>query len=170
MIKMKAIKRPGFTITELMLAVALVSTCMVSVGFVFFDNQRAWNTTYTKANSAIMLDSHMAGKAFESTVRKASCEKYLLDPDGLWVEVYYFASAASANVDRYARMKVESGTFKIEHGIYTPVRQTLYTTDICDGVTAFSFSGSGRCIRMKMTVSDNDSDVSFVSSAIPQNE
>ena len=169
MIKIKPIRRTGLTLIELMVATALAAICMVSVGFVFSDSQKAWNKTYTKANNAIMLDSHCAGKAFEATVRKASCERYLLDPENRWVEVYYFASGTSTTLDRYARLKVEGGTFYIEHGIPDP-RQTLYTTPICQNVTKFSFTGSGRCIRMQMTLSDNDSDVSFISSSVPQNE
>jgi hypothetical protein len=35
-----------------------------------------------------VLDSQLASKAFEATVRRASCERYLLDTDGRWVEVY----------------------------------------------------------------------------------
>jgi len=152
-------------------ASALAIICMLAVGAVFSDSQKAWNETYTKANSSIMLDSHIASKAFEATIRKASCEKYLLDTavPAHWVEVYYFASDTSATTDRYARLKVEGGTFYIEHGIFNP-RQTLDTTPICDNVTAFSFSGSGRCIRMQMTLSNNNDDVSFISSAVPQNQ
>ena len=168
--KQKKIKNRGFSLTELMLVIALASTCMVSVGFIFLDNQRAWNDTYIKANSTIMLDSHRAGKAFDATVRKASAEKYLIDSAGQWVEVYYFDSEASAKIDRYARLYVTGGTFYIEHGIPDP-RQTLYTNPICQHVTAFYFTNSGRCIRMQMTLSDdNGTDVSFISSAIPQNE
>ncbi|MFH1369865.1 MAG: prepilin-type N-terminal cleavage/methylation domain-containing protein [Planctomycetota bacterium] len=170
--KIKPIRRTGLTLIELMVALALATICILAVGAVFSDSQKAWNKTYTKANNAIMLDSHLAGKAFETTIRNASCEKYLLDPESRWVEVYYFASETSATLDRYARLYVEGGIFYIQHGIPDPPgpRQTLYTNPICENVTAFSFSGSGRCIRMQMTVSDNDSDVSFISSAIPQNE
>lgn len=164
-------RRTGLTLVELMVASALSTICMLAVGAVFSDSQKAWNETYIKANSSIMLDSHIACKAFEATVRKASCERYLLDSDpaGRWIEVYYFASEASTSLDRYARFTVEGGTFYIECGIIDP-RQTLYINPICNGVTAFSFSGSGHCIRMQMTLSNNDSDVSFISSAVPQNQ
>ena len=174
MIKMKPIRRTGLTLVELMVACSMSTICMLAVGAVFSDSQKAWNITYTKANSAIMLDSHLANKAFEATVRMASCEKYLLDtPDAdgksHWVEVYYYASDASTTTDRYAKLYVDGGTFYIEHGIFDP-RETLATTPICSTVTAFNFSGSGRCIRMQMTLSDSDSDVSFISSAVPQNQ
>jgi hypothetical protein len=164
-------RRTGLTLVELMVASALSTICVLAVGGVLSDSQKAWNETYTKANSAIMLDSQLASKAFEATVRRASCERYLLDSDpaGRWVEVYYFASDASAATDRYARFTVEGGTFYIEYGVIDP-RQTLYINPICSNVTAFSFSGSGRCIRMQMTLSNNDSDVSFISSAVPQNQ
>jgi len=167
---LRSAAKKGLTLIELMVASALATICMLAVGAVFSDSQKAWNVTYAKANSSIMLNSHLASKAFEATVRRASCEKYLLDTTNfLWVEVYYFASDTSATTDRYARLYVEGGTFYIEHGIFEP-RQTIDTTPICNNVTAFSFSGSGRCIRLDMTLSDNDSDVRFISSAVPQNQ
>jgi prepilin-type N-terminal cleavage/methylation domain-containing protein len=168
-IKIKLIRRTGLTLIELMVVTALASICMLAVGVVFCDSQKAWNGTYTKANSSIMLDSQLASKAFEAAIRKASCEKYSLDTAGRWVEVYYFASETSTTTDRYARLYLEGGTFYIECGILDP-RQTLYTNPICNNVTAFSFSGSGRCIRMKMTLSDNSQDVNCISSAVPQNQ
>jgi len=169
--KEEAQRRTGLTLIELMVASAMATICVLAVGVVFSDSQKAWNITYTKANCSIMLDSHLASKAFEATVRKASCEKYLIDADGQWVEVYYFASDESLTTDRYARLYVESGTFYIEYGIFNP-RQTIDTTTICNNVTAFSFSSSGRCIRMKMTLTDDKTKdvVSFNSAAVLQNQ
>jgi prepilin-type N-terminal cleavage/methylation domain-containing protein len=179
MIKIKPIRRSGLTLIELMVAAALAVICMLAVGLVFSDSQKAWNRTYTKANSAVMLDSHMASKAFEATVRKATCERYLLDPpdannESHWVEVYYFASDSSETTDRYAKLYVEDGTFKIEHGVFNPENNPAttesYTTEICSNVTNFNFSGSGRCIRLEMTLSEGNDSVTFISSAIPQNQ
>ena len=167
---LRSAAKKGLTLIELMVASAMATICMLAVGVVFSDSQKAWNKTYIKANSSIMLDSHLASKAFEATVRKASCQQYLLDSDGYWVEVYYYASEASATTDRYARMYVDNGgIFYIETGIIDP-RETLSINPICNHVTAFSFSGSGRCIRLEMTLSNNNDDVSFISSAVPQNQ
>jgi|GEM_PF-546434 len=171
--------KKGLTLIELMVALALATICMLAVGAVLSDSQKAWNQTYTKANSSIMLDSHLASKAFEATIRKASSEKYLLDTtDHLWVEVYYFASNDSNTPDSYACLQVQDGKFYIDHGTLPSPTQLNGIPDppqdpdnyICKNVTAFSFSGSGRCIRLQMTLSDNNSDVSFVSSAAPQNQ
>jgi hypothetical protein len=172
--KIKPIKRTGLTLIELMVVSGLATVCMLAVGTVVVNNQKTWNITYSRAHESIMINSHLAKKAFEATIRKASCEKYLLDlPDSdgksHWVEVYYFDSDASAATDRYAKLFVEGGTFYIEDGVISP-RSSLSVTPICNNVTAFSFSGSGRCIRLEMTLSDNDTDVSFISSAIPQNQ
>jgi Tfp pilus assembly protein PilE len=169
--------KKGLTLIELMVASAMATICVLAVGAVFSDSQKAWNQTYIKANSSIMLDSHLASKAFEATIRKASCERYLLDPAGQWVEVYYFASDASTTTDRYAYLHVENNTFYIDHGTTPSPRQQIGRPDpspnpICENVDedAFSFSGSGRCIRLDMTLSNNDSDVRFFSSAVPQNQ
>ena len=175
MLKIRPIKRAGLTIVELITASVMGVICLLAVGTVVYDSQKAWNETYTKANSSIMLDSHMASKAFEATVRKATCQQYTLDPPdeessiSHWAEVYYFASTTSADTDRYAKLYVENGTFYIEHGVFSP-RQVLGTIPICNNVTAFSFSGSGRCVRMQMTLSEGNDSVSFISSAIPQNQ
>jgi len=169
MIKIKLIRRTGLTLIELMVASAMATICMIAVGVVFSDSQKAWNETYTKANSAIMLDSHLASKAFEAAIRNASCEKYLLDNAGRWVKVYYFSSEIPEEPDRYAKLFVEGGEFRIEHGSLNP-EQYINDVNICGSVTAFSFSGSGRCIRMQMTLSNNDYDVNFISSAVPQNQ
>jgi hypothetical protein len=123
-----------------------------------------------------MLDSHLASKAFEATIRRATSQQYLLDPPDAegkshWVEVYYFASDASTSTDRYAKLYVSGGTFYIEHGIIDPKETLGDPTPICNNVTAFSFSSSGRCIRMSMTLSNNNNDdVSFFCSAVPQNQ
>jgi prepilin-type N-terminal cleavage/methylation domain-containing protein len=162
-------RRKGLTLIELIVASAMATICMLAVGGVFSDTQKAWNVTYSRAHEPIMVNSHLANKAFEATVRKASCEKYKIDTEGHWVEVYYFASDASATTDRYAKMYVEDGTFYIENGVFNP-RETLETTAICSTVTDYLFSGSGRCIRMRMTLSDDNSDVNFISSAVPQNQ
>jgi hypothetical protein len=167
--KIKPAKRTGLTLVELMVASAMAIICMLAVGVVFSENQKEWNSTYNRAHEPIMVNSHLANKAFESIVRKASCEKYKLDIDGHWVEVYYFDSDASPATDRFAKMYVENGTFYIETGIIDP-RETLNTTAICNTVTDYLFSGSGRCIRMRMTLSNSDSDVNFISSAVPQNQ
>jgi Tfp pilus assembly protein PilE len=174
MFKIRPIRRNGLTLIELMVAAAMAMICVLAVGAVFYDSQKAWNETYMKANSAIMLDSHIASKAFEASVRKATCERYLLDPPDAydkshWVEVYYFASTASAIIDRYAKLYVENSTFYIERGTLSP-RQALNTTTICSNVTDFNFSGSGRCIRLEMTLSKGNDSVTFISAAIPQNQ
>ena len=167
-------RRMGLTIVELITASVMGVICMLAVGTVVYDSQKAWNETYIKANSTLLLDSHMASKAFEATVRKASCQQYMLDPPdenskSHWVEVYYFASTTSEDTDRYAKLYVENCTFYIEHGVFSP-RQALGTIPICNNVTAFSFSGSGRCIRLEMTLSEGNDSVTFISSAIPQNQ
>jgi hypothetical protein len=168
--KRKPVTRTGLTLVELITASSMATVCILAVGLVFSDSQNAWNKTYTKSNSAIMLDSHNASKAFEAAVRKATCQKYLLDTtSGQWVEVYYFASAASTVPDRFAKFYVDNGTFYIDRGVISPL-QVLDTTAVCDNVTEYLFSGSGRCVRLNMTLSKDNQSVTFNSSAIPQNQ
>ncbi len=167
--KQKNAKTTGFTLIELMIVCAMVTTCIVAVGVVFSDSQKSWNATYRRAYCDVMLDSHIASKAFEASVRRATCERYLLDNTGRWIEVYYFADGTSPKLDRYAKLFTTGGTFYIEYGCLDP-KQTYDVIPICENVTACTFSGAGRCIRMQMTLSDNNHDVSLIASAVPQNQ
>jgi len=156
---------------ELMIASSIALVCLLSVGTIISESQKAWNYTYNKATSSNMLDSHVASKTFEATIRKASSEKYLLDSAGRWVAVFYFDSDTSAETDRYAKFYVENAVFYLEYGVISP-SQIIDTVPICGNVAEYNFSGSGRCIRLDMTLGDPNtgSDVSFVTSAVPQNQ
>lgn len=176
MIKRKRnINNSGLTIIELVIAAAMATISMLAISAVFSDSQKSWNATYQKAYSGVVTESHVARKAFEATIRRAVCDRYRLDDYGQWVEVYYFATDTSPKADRYARLYASDGIFLLEYGIYNsnlnpPGKETLGTLPICQNVTACSFSGAGRCIRMSLTLAKNGRSATLLASATPQNQ
>lgn len=161
--------KPGFTLIELAITLAMATVSMLALSAVFSDSQKSWNTTYQRAYSGVVTESHVARKAFDATIRRAICDRYTLDDYGQWVEVYYFATDASLKADRYARLYASEGTFYLKYGILSP-KETLGTLPICQNVTACSFSGAGRCIRMSLTLSKNGRSATLLASATPQNQ
>ena len=165
----KLSRQSGVTLVEVTVVCAMVAICILAVGVVFSDSHKSWNQTYQRAYCDPMIESHVAAKTFEAVIRRATCERFLLDNSGQYIEVYYFATETSPKVDQYAKMYTSGGTFFLEFGETSP-RETLGIIPVCDNVVSCTFSGAGRCIRMHMTLTDNDHDVSLIASAIPQNQ
>jgi len=168
----KNINNSGLTLIELVIAAAMATISMLAISAVFSDSQKSWKATYEKAYSGVVTNSHIARKAFEATIRRAICDRYELDDYGLGqrVEVYYFAADTSPKADRYACLYAsDDGTFCLEYGKLSP-RETLDTLPICENVTACSFSGAGRCIRMSLTLSKDGRSATLLASATPQNQ
>ncbi len=165
----KNINNSGFTIVELVIAAAMATISMLAISAVFSDSQKSWNATYQRAYSSVVIESHIARKAFEATIRRAVCDRYMLDDNGHWVEVYYFAADTSTKADRYARLYASDGTFYLDYGKLNP-KETLGILPVCENVTACSFSGAGRCIRMSLTLSKNGRSTTLLASATPQNQ
>lgn len=154
MSKKKLPMRGGFTLIELMAATVLAIIVILGMSLILADSQRGWNRMYSRIYSKVVTDSYAAKGAFDAVVRKASKEKYLLDAAGNWIEVYYYADAASTSADRYARFYCVGeprGTLYVEYGRLNP-RQTLRIDVICDNVSSCDFKTSGTSVQMLLTL------------------
>jgi len=90
----------GFTIIELTIAAAIGLIVMLGITTILVDSQRGWQRMYNAIYSDVATDSYVAGKTFDAVVRRATKTRFLLDEAGNWAEVYYYADANSAVVDR----------------------------------------------------------------------
>jgi len=158
----------GFTIVELMIATGLASTIIIAVGVLVVDSQRGWNTMYNRAYSDVVTDSHVARRMFDHVIRSASSQGILLDDDGGWVEVYYYADPNSPAVDRYARFYGLNSQLLIEYGALNP-RQTLNTEIICEDVTSCAFMSAGNSVQMILRLDNGSQNKTVVASAVMHN-
>jgi prepilin-type N-terminal cleavage/methylation domain-containing protein len=162
-------RRGGFTLVELVLAMVLALIVISSTGIILVDSQRGWHRMYNKIYSDVVTDSYVARATFDSVVRKASGENYLLSETGNWVEVYYYADTSSTTLDRYALFYYEyDGQLNVEYGSLDP-RQTLDVQTICNNVTNCTFEGSGRSVQMVLTLDDGSQSATVVTSAVMHN-
>jgi Tfp pilus assembly protein FimT len=171
MLKKKLTVRQGFTIVELMITVLIVTMVMFGIGVMVVDSQRGWNRMYNRIYSDVATGSYVARRTFDSVIRKASGGQLLLDDAATWIEVYYYADANSAVIDRYARFSYDAGDsqLSIEYGIAEP-RQTLSVQTVCENVSSCVFKRAGRSAQMMLTLDDGSQTASVVTSAVMHNQ
>jgi hypothetical protein len=171
---MTAIKRRqnnsrGFTLVELMVTTVIMIIVGLAIGVVIVDGQSGWSFMYERINSDVVTDGYAARRKFDSVMRSASREKLLLDSAGSWIEVYYYATASSTVLDRYARFYVSDGDLNYEYGQLEP-RATLGVETVCENVTACTFKQVGQSTQMILTLDNGTQANTIVSSAVTHNQ
>ncbi len=167
--KSKLTSQRGFTLVELAITIAISTIVILGVAVVLVSNQSAWNHMYNKAHSDVVTDGFVAKKTFDTLIRKASRENFLINDAGNLLEIYYYEDEDSASADRYARFYEDGGRLILEHGEHEP-RETLTVQTICENVSNCIFTRAGRSAQMILTL-DNGSQTTIVSaSAVMHNE
>lgn len=169
MIKKRSNNLGGFTLVELMITTVVMLIVGLAVGVVIVNGQTSWNFMYERINSDVVTDGYAARKRFDAVMRSASREKIVLDGAGSWVEVYYYSTASSTVVDRYARFYVADGDLNLEHGQLEP-RKTLGVETVCRNVTSCTFRQSGQSVEMILKLDNGKQTNTIVSSAITFNQ
>lgn len=168
MIHKKLISARGFTLIELITATAIMIFVILAIGMALVDGQRGWNQMYDRMYSDVVSDGYVARRKFDAVLRKASREKFLIDPAGSWVEVYYFATDASTVLDRYARFYTSGGKLNIEYGQLDP-KSTLSNKTVCENVSSCTFNQLGRSIQMVLKLDNGKQTNTIITSAITNN-
>ena len=156
----------GLTLVELVIAM-LVSTLVASaVGIVMVDGYNSWARTYVRAYSDVVSGGLAAKRAFEKTVRNASCSKVFVGDNGEWIEFRGYSSASCAKPDCYSRFYTADETLQLETGTIEP-RLALSWRTVCGQVSGCTFTTSGRSAQMILTLEDDESEpVVFTASAV----
>lgn len=168
MIKKRLAASRGFTLIELMIAIAIMVIVVLAIGIALVDGQRGWNYMYDRIYSDVVTDGYVARRKFDAVLRKASRDKFLLDPAGGWVEVYYYANDASTVVDRYARFYASGGKLNVEYGLY-PNKETLSVETVCGNVSGCTFVQLGRSIQMILKLDNGTQTNTVITSAVTNN-
>ena len=168
-------KTNGFTLTELILAIAISSILILTIGVVMLDTQRGWLDTYAKIHGGAAGDAMMAKTAFDRIVRKSSRSIY--DMGGMDdITVYYYNNwLTSSSLDRYARfyrsidkpseMYVQHGTVD-SSGIKTMTGEVLLASTVTD----LEFKPVDGGMAMKLALDDSRESTTVVTAAILHNE
>ncbi len=168
MIKKRLTASPGFTIIELLIATAIMVIVVLAIGIALVDGQRGWSIQYDRIYSEVVTDGYVARRKFDAVTRTASRDRFLLDPAGSWVEVYYYADDTSTVVDRYARFYTANGDLNVEYGQLDPT-VTLSVETVCGNVSACTFKQLGRSIQMILKLDNGKQTNTIISSAVANN-
>jgi hypothetical protein len=159
----------GFTLVELMVAITASMIIMLGVALVLANSQKSWNQLYTRAFSDVVGDTNVAGIKFKGIIRKASRYGFVVDDKGEGMEVYYYNSEDSNDVDRYAHFYELNGDLNLEIGKLNP-RETLEVQTISENVTQCFFTAVGRSAQMMLTLDNGSRTISTVSCAYLHNQ
>lgn len=154
---------------ELMITTVIMVIVGLAIGVVIVDGQTCWNTMYDRINSDVSMDGYAARKKFDAVVRNASRGRSALAEDGSWIEVYSYASSASASVDRYWRFYVADEDLNLEYGELDP-RVTLTVETVCSNVSTCTFLQTGQAVQMTLVLDNGTQTNAIVSSAVMHNE
>ncbi len=168
MIKKRLTASRGFTLIELMIAMAITIIVVLAIGVALVDGQRGWSIQYDRIYSDVVTDGYVARRKFDAVMRNASRDKFLLDDAGGWVEVYYYANDTSTVVDRYARFYVANGNLNVEYGQLDP-KATLSIETVCGNVSGCTFEQLGRSIQMILKLDNGTRTNTVISSAVTHN-
>jgi hypothetical protein len=168
MIKKRLTASRGFTLIESLTAVAIMIIVILAIGVALVDGQRGWNYMYGRIYSDIVTDGYVARRKFDAVMRTASREKFLIDPAGGWVEVYYYASDASTVVDRYARFYSSGDKLNVEYGQLNPKATDTIET-VCGNVSSCTFVQLGRSIQMVLKLDNGKQKNTLITSAVTNN-
>lgn len=166
--KKKLTASRGFTLIELIMAMAIMIFVVLAIGMALVDGQRGWNNMFNRVYSYVVTEGYVARRKFDAVLRKASREKFLIDPAGSWVEVYYYATDASTDLDCYARFYTAGNKLSIEYGQLNPT-STLSTETVCQNVSSCTFKQLGRSIQMVLKLDDGKQTNTVITSAVTNN-
>ena len=168
MLRKTYISRCGFTILELVIASVASIIVLAAVSVLISDGQRGWNSMYNHLNSPVVTDAYIAKKRFDSVIRKAARDNFLIDDAGQWLEVYYYEDELVSSPDSYARFFVDGNDLNIEYGTLNP-RETSSVKTICSNVSGCLFKQIGKSAQMVLTLQNGPQTVNTVSSEVMHN-
>lgn len=161
--------RRGFTLSELIVVIAIAPIVVLSIGIVLVDSQRGWNQMYNHVNNGVVSDGYVARKAFDAVVRKSSIKRERLGNDNDEVEVYYYNDPASfTELDRYARFYAAGTELLVDYGELNAngnPKGQCQTVTLARNVEFASFSVAGSCVQMTLRLDNGREALTVMTSA-----
>ena len=168
MINKRLTSSRGFTLIELITGTAIMIFVILAIGMALVDGQRGWNNMFNSVNSDVITDGYVTRRKFDAILRKASREKFLIEPAGSWVEVYYYSTDASTVLDSYARFYTAGNSLNVEYGQLNP-KSTLTTETVCRNVSSCTFKQLGRSVQMILKLDNGKQTNTITTSTITNN-
>lgn len=161
--------KKAFTLLELMIAAVSLAVIVIGVGAALFHAHRSWTTTYNKVHGNMTTDAFVAKGAFDSVVRKSSLEakQPQLGNGGKSIELYYYNTIASTNIDGYALFNLEGNDLVVTYGQLIANKKIEQRKDtLVRNVKDVKFTVDGANVRMVLTIEDQTRAMNVTASAV----
>ena len=151
----------GFTMIEVLVAIAMVGMMTLGAGVLLANGQKSWGQLYGRVYGDSAIDSLAAQKAFDTVCRKASLRKYVLGGSGNSLELYYWdASSTASTPEKYARFYLSNEEVFVEYGTtqtgtWQPDTAAPVTTvKLAGDVESLTFTVQGTSVQMFLSYTD----------------
>jgi hypothetical protein len=185
-------KGKGFSLIELIVAVAAAMVLILGMGIILAHSQRDFTRMFKRAHSDVVEDAYSARRVFDRVVRKATSRRCDLISNSE-IYVYYYSDTPDApnpelvdpdrDPDRFARLHVVSGVLFVDYGeISVGAFDTLDPTslsastslrlarDVQVSATVPLFSVRARTVRMAMLLDNGEESMLVASSGVRHNK
>ena len=161
--KSQSIRNNGFTMTEVVVVIAMVGIITLGAGVLLANGQKSWGQLFGRVYGDSAVDSFAAQQAFNAVCRKASLRKQVLSTAGDSLELYYWDnSSTSSTPENYARFYQSSDDVFVEYGTtetgtWQPDDGASVTTiKIASDVDSLKFMVQGTSVQMFLSYTDED--------------
>jgi hypothetical protein len=160
----------GFTMVELIAALAMALVVVLTVGVVMSGSHSSWNQIYSRIYSDVVTDAYMAKAVFDSICRKSSNQRCLVDAQGEFAEVYYYEDVNNIRPDKYATFYLNNQNLMVDYGDLVPGTwnplQILNTVRLARHVQDVDFFVSGNAVTVILNLNDGSQAMTVMCSSI----
>ena len=153
--------KKGFTLTELIIGIAIAAMMIWGVGIFLADGQRGWNRLFGRVYGDATVDGFAVHRAFDSICSKASSRKCVIGAGGDSLELYYWDLGSFASTpENYAEFYLQGDQLYVRHGDLTsgtwqPDTSTSTTPiKIASQVESVKFDTKGTSVQMFLRYAD----------------
>jgi len=163
----------GFTLVELMVTMLIAVIAVIAMSGVLADSQRGWNKMYNRIYSDVVVDAHVARRAFDRVCRKAINGNYIVGGNGEFVEVYGYEDWNADDPDSYARFYIDQQKLMLEDGYLEEGAwnhaSTWSTVTLANNVQGIDFSVTGDSVKMVLNLDNGKESLAVTCSAVRHN-
>jgi len=162
----------GFTLLELTVCMAILLVAALAVSPSLVGAQRNWQNVYDSVPASLARDGRAARIVLQRVARRASLQTVTVGPDLHWIDLPYYGSANSPQVDRYARLYWSNGKLCLQEGQIDEhgARHTLTDTVVCANASDCMFMLRGKSVRMKITLSQGTTQMTVAAGVLTNNK
>jgi len=161
-------RQSGMTLVELLVATMLGLVLMLAVGILFVDAHKGWLNAFESVHGTVLNDARATDIVFDRLVRRSAQSTASVDPDGEWVEVQYYESDASTQLDVFARFYLDDDQLKLRRG-ELPSGTVTGVEVLASSVVDVDFVLSGPQVQMRLELDDGQVQTVLTSSAVMHN-